>query len=275
MHCRSLRRAGAPLALAVALSTVAAPRAGAQPACAAGALDAYTASGFTCTIGNWLLHDFLFDDAGGPSATDAVATLPDPLTAMLLPFTGVDARGRATFGFDFTGMAASARVTNGTTGNEDASASFVFTFGATSLDPLDERVAHTTLEFQLNNVVNVNPGRFDRFAGLFAAVGDPDLGLFCLGALAQNVGQDSKAIDRDRRCDPPRASEIVAIFFLEADLARDGGPRPLPIDGSVTAQLDRIEFAVGPAVVPEPATVALVGGGLLALAGVAAGRRRG
>lgn len=261
---RALRAALAPLVLAVAPLA----RAEAQPACVAGTLASYTAAGFSCTLGGYRVHKLGFD--GSAHVQDGAEALAvDPALTMLRPFTSVDAAGRTTFGFDLVDFTVAAG-SHGTTGLVERSEAYGgLGFWLAPLAPQTRLVAahlegafdgfnRTSDLLVTETVVGAN---VDQVAGSG----------YCPTWWVQPGIVGSSTFRVGGTCTAPLDGEIVVAVAASAQAARlfDGTE---PIDGFTLGAATRVEFTQ--ATVPEPGTVALLGGGLVAMLGAGRARAR-
>ena len=264
---RTLARSAPALALLLALPS---GRAAAQASCGAATLAEYLAEGFTCRIGGWTLADFR--SFSSPSARGgAEVSVADAADVRLTPFTSTDAAGRRTFGFDFAGLTATAAADGTTSGRELAFGDVPFGFVLSAHTPgLAVTSVLTSGAFLVENatpdmlraggVVGGGVTAFDAGTVTSCGVGT---GTSAAGPTA-TVGGDCRA---------PLRGTIVVSVSAGASVDRFTGA-PAPVSGFAQGSLTRLEFAEdATAVVPEPATVALLAGGLLAVAGLAVRRR--
>jgi hypothetical protein len=280
---RSLLRASLPdtasrLAAPAALLAALAGPAGAQPACAAGALSAYLAPGYVCQLAGWRFFDFQFNtfEFAAPGTT---AAAPDPLgtTTFLTPFAEIDALGRQTFGFDFAGFAIDAATDPGPVANPlsgVASSSATMVFQAESIDPTGT-ISHAFFDF-LQEGSTTTPA-LTTVSSVVEVIAGPTLtgtGGVCLGFVQPQIGPGGGPQSYEQSCAFGPQNSIWPILLLGANVFQSAVPEGA--SGTAAARFDRIGFvhrATPQAVVPEPSAVALLAGGLLALA-AAAGRRR-
>jgi hypothetical protein len=269
---RSARR-GALIAL---LLGAPAARLDAQAACAAGTVADYTASGFSCRIGSWVLSAFDFGTdrtaVGGAAATVAAAQ-----GVSLTPFLVLDAVGRTTFGFDFAGFAASVDGNGSTEGSVFGDAFVGLGLTLTSLDPGvglgGARVLGTQRVAGVPRPGDVTGTVESLLGAVVAAIEPSPTSEFCLFVWERVQTPADGVLDREGTCTEAPAPRWVGVSVSAA--AQVAGHEPgAPLAAGVHTSATRVQFVEAPvAAVPEPATVALLGGGLLALAGVAARRR--
>jgi hypothetical protein len=274
---RRLLRAAARPAAALTLTAALGAPVGAQPACAAGALAGYLSPGFQCQLAGWRFFDFTFDaDAAAVPGTSAAA--PDPLgtTSVLTPFAGLDALGRQTFGFDFSGFATVATAEPGATTGPGAGAiaGAGLAFQAESIDPSDV-ISHTRLDYLLEGTKTTPDPT--TLVSLVQGLAGPTLtgtGAQCMAVVDVLTGPGGGPRSAEHACLSPVQNSLRPILNVGSNAFQSLDP--LDAGGTTRARIDRITFVVPGVtqVVPEPATLALTGGGLLALAGLAR-RRRG
>jgi hypothetical protein len=258
---RAARRAALALLL-----TVPAARAEAQGDCATGTLASYLTQGFSCRIGGWTFLNF--ESIGDGSALNGAEMLPvDPATAVLTPFVGTDASGRTTFGFDVADFATAAGSHGTTHGFESsnvfANLNFLLVGTAPQLRVVEARVTGATDGF------NLTPDRLRTVGMLYGNVQEASGPGFCLGEFP-DTGPLPGTVAIGGPCSGALGGELVVNLAISSTASREG-VSTVPVDGFSLVSISRVQFTQ--AVVPEPATVTLVAGGVLALAGVA--RRRG
>ena len=273
-----LRRAAIRLATLAALTAGVGAPAAAQPACAAGALSGYLAAGFQCQLAGWRFFGFGLQ-ASSADSPGATATAPDALgtTTFLTPFSATDALGRQTFGFGLVGFATDASVAAGpwqgpSTGISAGGATLFFQ--AESIDPSGV-VSHTLLDYLVEGATPTPD--LTVLASVVQGVAGPTptgSGSVCLGFVDLLPGSGGGPRSVEQPCASPTQNSVLPILTIGSNVhqALDA----LGQAGTTRARIDRIAFvaAGGVQVVPEPATLALVGGGLLALGAAAAARRR-
>jgi hypothetical protein len=206
-------------------------------------------------------------------ATGAVA---NPLTVTLTPFLGHDAVGRTTFGFEFGGFAASVDAVESTSAELFGDAFVGLGLSLASLDAGvglgGARVLGTQSVAGVPRPGDVTGTVESRLGAVVAAVDPSPTSEFCLFVWERVRTPGDGVLDRASTCNeaPPR---WVGVSVSAA--AQVVGHEPAtPLSANVHTSATRLEFtAVDVAAVPEPATVTLLGGGLLALA-AAAHRRR-
>lgn len=267
------RRPLAALGVLAALALTPAARAGAQEACAAGSLAQYLADGFRCRLGRWTVSNLSYHT--GVNARGGAETQPrvEAADVQVNPFLGTDAAGRATFGFDFAGLTSGVGAHGTDTGLERAhyiaQVGFFLDAGAPGLQlagaeitggfeggvpPVGRLRAGSTLSasvFQLT-------GRFrDCSLNLVTRSTEP-------GPPVRTIGED---------CREPLVRRVGVNLTVGSTL-NGFGPGEGPVDGFSAAALTRAGFVETQAVVPEPATVTLLAGGVLALAGIGWRRTR-
>jgi hypothetical protein len=262
-HARHARR----LAPALALALLPAARADAQGDCATGTLASYLTAGHSCRIGGWTFREF--DSLRDHVALNGAEVLPvDPDAAVLTPFVGADASGRTTFGFDVAGFVTAAGSHGTTHGFESSDVFATLNFWLVSAAPrlrvVETRVSGVTDGF------NLTPDRLRTVGMLGGNVQEASGPGWCLGEFP-DTGPLPGTVAIGGPCSGALAGELVVNLAISSTASRQG-VGSVPVDGFSLVSIARIEFTQ--AVVPEPATVALLGGGLLALAGVARARRR-
>jgi hypothetical protein len=270
---RTLRRA--TLALALVAPAVPAARAGAQDACAAGTLAQYLVSGYTCRIGGWTLSEFsalASVDARG----DAQGSAADAASVQLTPFLATDAAGRTTFGFDLAGLTTAASAHGTTSGSESVFAFASLGFWLTTEVPGLQVVGVEAAGAFAGG--NATPGalRVGSTYGGGALAMTPGGGIAsCDAGLARSAAPGGPPARIGGDCDRP-LSGLIIVNMTTSSTARRFVSGTDAVDGGSAGSLTRVAFTQGAAaVVPEPATVTLVGGGLAALAGLGGTRARG
>jgi hypothetical protein len=258
-----LLRAAARL-LVPGLLLAAAPRAAQAQDCAYGSLAFYMAN--PCRLAGYDFFDFfLISSAAGTGPTEAFAPDMSGADLFLDPFSYVDpVDGALIFGFDLDGFLTYATADGGNLGEGTASAFAVLGFQAAHSG--SGTFAGAGADMLVGGDTDT-PGRTELYQSALAGVFAPATMTDCLDRFLDNVGPGLKAAVPRRRCATPNPNAIIGVYTIEADVSRSGSPRAA--DGSSFATITTVAFRA----VPEPATVALVGGGLLALAGVARRRR--
>jgi hypothetical protein len=193
----------------------------------------------------------------------------------LTPFEGLDAFGRTTFGFTLDGFVVRVRTNNNVDPDAFGDAGAVFGFSLRRLEP-HLRLAGAGFDARLHNE-STTPDDVDLFSGMLGLVGRPTGSPFpgpryCLDRSPELFGEGTRTPSRDDDCPGRGRRRARTLYAIEAYLERDDPPSSDPISGLARASLQEVRFVAR--VVPEPATVALVGGGLLLLGGSLAGRRR-
>jgi hypothetical protein len=273
---RHLRRAaaclGASPVLVAALTAALPARAEAQMACPVAPVGTYYATGFACQLAGWRIYDLNFLNAGGPTPG---GTAPSELGTILTPFTGTDARGRQTFGFEFTDFASGAAIVNGQTGDEFEGGSGLLTFSLSSLDPARRRLAGAGVTFALS-ASSATPGLLTLISDAEAEVFDTDLGgPLCLFVRQELRGPGSVSGSPEDDCALPLPTNLFAGANLSSFALRAAGGTA-PITGATSAGIARLSFTIAPPqAIPEPSMVGLLAGGLLGLGALRARRRRG
>ena len=271
-----LRRAAAPLALAATMTTVGAARAEAQARCVTDFLSSYLESvnpGFACRLGHFVFSNFALTTTI-LSSTNVTVNASDPADVVIQPVNaGFPGRG-----FIFADLVAGAPgIANQVDALTDAlnvdgrvQTTFSFDFVGDGTRLLRNAGFGAILMVQKNAF----PGQFDASSSIVGDVRDP--GSACLDAVTRTRTHDGVSIPEPlHRCDPDRLLSGTASYTIESSILRTGTRAGRTIDGVAGTALGYVRFgAVRVAAVPEPATVALLGGGLLALGGVAARRRR-
>lgn len=243
------------------LAGVAAPAAAQD--CLPGALSTYL--GTSCDLGGWRFSDFFLSaDATADGPTTAAAPAADGSDVVLTPFSFHTPGGTHQFGFTIGGLAVHASVIGGPGTEGTAVARAIFGFLAASIDGTDA-LTHAGFDIGVSGATNT-PGRTDLYQAIIGSVFDPVAGTACAERFLENFGPGDKPRSVLRACDAPNPTEVGTVLFLEADGHRFDSRRTE--NGTSTAVASLVLFQA----VPEPATVALVGGGLLGLAAVA--RRR-
>jgi hypothetical protein len=272
MSSRPRRLSGAlgwlagPLAL---IATFGAP-ADAQPACVAGPIAGYLTPGFQCQLAGWRFFDFQFNTFAF-AAPGTRAAAPDALgtTTFLTPFTAIDALGRSTFGFDFAGFAIDAATDAGPVADPlsgVASSSATLVFQAESIDPTGT-ISHAFVDFLLEGST-ATPALTNVSSVVEAIAGATPTGTGgpCLGLLQQQIGPGGGPQSYEQLCAFGPQNSIWPILIIGDNVFQSAVPEGA--SGAAAARFDRIGFvhrATPQAVVPEPSTVALLTGGLLAL----------
>ena len=252
-----------------------AARADAQGACATGTLAQYTAPGFSCRIGSWVFTEIGFagdlTEIGG--ATGAVA---DPLSVVLTPFLHHDAAGRATFGFDLDGFETSMSVVESTSGELFGESRVGLGLRIASLDPRAALAGARLVGTQ--SVAGVpragDPtGTVESILGAIVAPIEPSPttgDCFFTHQIVRAPGDE--LLDRSGTCgETPLPRWVGASVW---GWTRVAGRQPAtPLTASIFTSATRLELTEARVTAtPEPATTALLGAGLLAVA-VAARRR--
>jgi hypothetical protein len=259
---RAARRAALALLL-----TVPAARAEAQGDCATGTLASYLTQGFSCRIGGWTFLNF--ESRGDHVVINGAEVLPvDPGATILTPFVGTDASGRTTFGFDLAGFVTAAGAHGTTQGFESsdvfATLDFLLVGATPQLRVVDTRVAGETDGF------NETPAILRTESFLGGNVQEASGPGFCLGEFP-TTGPLPGAVAIGGPCSGPLGGELVVNLAISSTASREG-VSAVPVDGFSLVSISRVQFTQ--AVVPEPATVTLVAGGVLALAGWRGGAGR-
>lgn len=247
--------------------------AGAQEACAAGSLAHYLVEGFRCRLGRWTVSRLSYhtgvDARGGARAPPRVDAADDQVQ----PFPGTDAAGRATFGFDFSGLTTGVGAHGTDTGRERAHSieqvGFFLDAGAPGLQLAGAEIAGA-FEGGVPPVGRLRGGSTLSASVFQLAGGFRDCSLDLL-ARSTDPGPPVRAVRGD--CREPLVRRVGVNLTVGSTL-NGFGPGEGAVDGFTGAALTRAGSAETQAVVPEPATLTLVAGGLPALAGFGRRQRR-
>jgi hypothetical protein len=260
--CRLARVASGALAALIALTAPAALAA--QPTCVAGSLADYVALGSGgCTFAGVQFSDFALTAWRGP-ATEV--TLTPVATRTGIPFADV----LAGVGFDVTftpplvALATPMNVSDGEIGPD-------FDFLATTFGTSRVRgLAIPSVAFAFDPTPS--PGFPWTYAAVFLTPSDlrgwVDQAGHCVNTWC--LGAPEFAAIFGEWIDLPSQLDVGARVYLRAELE---GFMPAPNDFQ-RAELSAFRALVVVQTTPEPATLALTAGGLLALAGIARRRRR-
>jgi hypothetical protein len=264
---RALRRA----AFLLLVAAPAAP-AGAQDACASGSLAQYLTAGFACRIGAWTLHEFSANSSTR-AAGGAKAVAAEMDAVRITPFVGVDGADRATFGFDLGGMHTAAGSHGTTSGIERANAFASLGFWLVADAP--GRTVAGVQAFGTFEGSNLTPGVLRVGSTYGGSAFSLDGGFVdCAVGFANSTAPGGPPASVGGDCARPLSGRIFVNMGASSTADRIGALEGT-LDGFSGVALTRVAFTEGaPAVVPEPATVALVAGGLVGLAGVGARKRR-
>jgi hypothetical protein len=148
-------------------------------------------------------------------------------------------------------------------------------FQAESIDPSDV-ISHTLLDYLVEGATPTPD--LTVIASVVQGLAGPTptgSGSVCLGFADLVPGSGGGPRSVEQPCASPIQNSVVPILTIGSNVHQALDPLGEP--GTTRARIDRIAFvaAGGVQVVPEPAAVALLAGGLLALGAAAARRRRG
>lgn len=256
---------GISLAAAVAATPSAAA---AQSACAGATLTTYLTPGFSCRLAGWVFDGFDYAFGAFPdSLVDAHA--PSEAEVTLNPYAALDAAGRMRFGFTFDGFSTSVTANGAGRGDESALAIAGLSFVARPLSPRSTLVA---AGLDLSAAIDA-PALTASFmtASTFGTIGEFTFVPTCLAASAEMFGQAGRSDVADEGICPPDALQPTFVFLSTLSGLERNVPGADALNGTAGSAVNGVSFVAVQAV-PEPASVALVAGGL-ALLGVVVRRR--